>query len=639
MTNKNLSVTPQNDFYEYVNAEWLASAKIPADKPATGGFNQLAEDVETLLMAEFDSYLTNDNSHSAPELNHFLNFYHLAADYEQRNQQGAAPLLPYLAKIEALTSLADLQKQLPEWLLDSRPTPFPLDIDVDMKNTKEHLFFASAPQLFLPDKTYYDVDNENGSRLMTIFKDMMVKLLVLVGKSQAEAQLMAEEAIEFDALLVPYMKNSEENADILSSYNPKTLSEFSAYSSHIDFTALITDLVGETPDHLIVTDLAYYQAFDTLVTPEHFDKLKSWMIIVETLFLSNYLSEEIRQTAGLFGQAVSGSQEVTKSDKAAYYLASGYFDQLIGNYYGQRYFGEDAKNDVLTMVKTMVLVYEKRLGTNTWLTNSTKEKAIIKLKNLGIQVGYPDELPALYKKFITIPANSGGTLLNNAMTFSRLRQEATFAKYGKNVDRLEWEMSADTVNAYYHPFKNIIVFPAAILQPPFYSLEQSSSANYGGIGAVIAHEISHAFDNNGASFDEYGNLNNWWSDDDLAQFKELSQKMIRQFDGLPIGNGTVNGTLTVSENIADAGGLSCALEAAKSESDLNLVDFFTNWATIWRMKASPEYTNLLLTIDVHAPNKLRANIQPQNLADFFATFAIKQGDAMYLEPEKRLTIW
>ena len=245
----------------------------------------------------------------------------------------------------------------------------------------------------------------------------------------------------------------------------------------------------------------------------------------------------------------------------------------------------------------------------------------------------------IYSQFKVIPAEQGGTLLANALHFSQLKRLADYQKWNQPVERAEWEMSADTVNAYYHPFRNIIVFPAAILQTPFYSLKQSSSQNFGGIGAVIAHEISHAFDNNGSLFDEYGNLNNWWTEDDQKHFQKLADQMIAEFDGLEIAGGKVNGKLTVSENIADAGGLSCALEAAKKDADVDLVDFFMNWATIWRMKARPEYTQLLLSIDVHAPNKLRANVQVQNLADFYQVFDIQPNDAMYLAPEKRVRIW
>ena len=200
-------------------------------------------------------------------------------------------------------------------------------------------------------------------------------------------------------------------------------------------------------------------------------------------------------------------------------------------------------------------------------------------------------------------------------------------------------MSASTVNAYYHPFKNIIVFPAAILQAPFYSLEQSSSENYGGVGAVIAHEISHAFDNNGSLFDEFGNLNNWWTKADHEHFQKLADQMIAEFNGIPFAGSKVNGKLTVSENIADAGGLSCAEAAAKNEDDVDLAAFFINWSRIWRMKATPEYQQLLLSIDVHAPAPLRASVQVKNLDDFYTTFDVTEQDEMYLAPEKRVKIW
>ncbi|MFR4955869.1 MAG: M13-type metalloendopeptidase, partial [Enterococcus gallinarum] len=279
---------------------------------------------------------------------------------------------------------------------------------------------------------------------------------------------------------------------------------------------------------------------------------------------------------------------------------------------------------------------QDRLTSNTWLSEHTKQKAIVKLNKLGIHVGYPDKIPAIYDRLHTDPDAS---LLQNALRFGRIFREDLFSKWQKPVDREEWEMSAATVNAYYHPFKNVIVFPAAILQAPFYSLSQSASANYGGIGAVIAHEISHAFDNNGAKFDEFGNLNNWWTAEDLAHFETLAQEMINEFDGLPFAGGTVNGTLTVSENIADAGGLSCALEAAEKETDVSLEDFFINWAKIWRTKAKEQYQQLLLAIDVHGPAKLRANIQVQNIDSFFTTFGIEPGDGMYRAPEDRVQIW
>ena len=348
------------------------------------------------------------------------------------------------------------------------------------------------------------------------------------------------------------------------------------------------------------------------------------------------MDDDTRVLAGTYSRALSGSKEAMKAQKAAFYLATGQFSQVVGLYYAHKYFGAKAKADVHHMVEKMIDVYKNRLASNDWLSDDTHQKAIVKLNTLGINVGYPDKLDPLYTKFVV---DEDADLVTNDLNFTQISLKEHYGHWGKDVDRSRWEMPAHMVNAYYNPSFNIIVFPAAILQAPFYSLDQSSSENFGGIGAVIAHEISHAFDNNGAQFDEFGNLHNWWTDEDLKHFQGLAQDMIAEFDGLETEAGKVNGKLVVSENIADAGGLSCALEAAKSEPDVDLKAFFINWARIWRMKSSIERQKLLLSIDVHAPHVLRANVQPKNLADFYTTFGITSDDKMYLAPEKRVNIW
>ncbi|EOY2590502.1 M13 family metallopeptidase [Enterococcus hirae] len=629
----------KQDFFEAVNEEWLKTAKIPADKPATGGFQDLVDGIDDLLMTDIDHMLAEPDKVQSDMMRHFLHFYQLANDYDRRNQLAAKPLLPLIERIEKIDSFEDLNQQFPTWTLDSLPLPFSLDVDADMKNAQTNALFAYPPSLFLPDKTYYTAEHPNGAQLLGVFFDMMVQLVELTGKEKSQAEAIVEQAIQFDRLVAPHVKSAEEKADYSKMYNPRSFDTFIHYTDKLDLEKLTVGLIGTTPDKVIVTDPVYFEQLGELLTTEHFQLIKSWMIVRTIRSLSSYLSEDFRQISGIFSRTLSGTDEAMPQKKAAYYLASGQFDQVVGDYYGKKYFGEAAKKDVEHMIEKMISVYKDRLEKNNWLSDTTRKKAIIKLDKLGVQVGYPDQIPALYTKYHTVTQEEGGTLLSNALAFSKIELKERFGRWNQPVDRTEWEMSADTVNAYYHPFRNVIVFPAAILQAPFYSLEQSSSANYGGIGAVIAHEISHAFDNNGALFDEYGNLNNWWTEEDLAHFQEKAQAMIEEFDGLSFADGTVNGKLTVSENIADAGGLSCALEAAKTEADHSLADFFVSWATIWRTKAKKEYQQLLLQIDVHAPAKLRANIQPQNLMEFYETFAITEEDAMYLPPEKRVHIW
>ena len=446
---------------------------------------------------------------------------------------------------------------------------------------------------------------------------------------------MINDAIKFDALLAPNVKSAEEAADYSKMYNPQTVAELASATDQLDIAAIIKQLIGEEPEKVIVTEPEYFKALNKILQ-DNFELFKNWALIRVIRENASYLDDEMREINGRYGRALSGSKKPVSQRKFAFYLARDMFSQVAGDYYGKKYFGPQAKADVHHMVEQMIKVYKGRLTNNQWLSKDTRDKAILKLDKLGIQVGYPDKIPVLYDQF---KVDEEESLIANLNQLTVTANKELFSRWNKPVDRMRWEMSAATVNAYYHPFKNIIVFPAAILQAPFYSLKQSSSQNYGGIGAVIAHEISHAFDNNGSLFDEFGNLNNWWTDEDSAHFKQLAQKMIEEFDGIPFAGQKVNGKLTVSENIADAGGLSCALEAAKTEADFNAQEFFINWATIWRMKATEQYMQLLLSIDVHAPQKLRANIQAENLDDFYTAFDIKPGDEMYRAPEDRVHIW
>lgn len=629
----------KDDLYQAVNGEWLATAEIPADKPATGGFIDLVDQVDDLLINDTKEMAQQPETVQDDLLKEYLAYYQLTKDFEKRDADGATPLLPLLKRVEDLRSFSDLNKQIDSWLLDGMPLPFGLEIDADMKNTQINALFAAATGTILPDKTYYEKDHPQAEQLLQIFKAMTLNLFALAGYDSQIAEKITDQALAFDKTLAPHLKSSEESADYSKMYNPQTGTEFVKHSHHFDLEKLVIGLIGQLPEKIIVTEPKYFEALDQIVNEETFEELKSWMLVMTLNALTGYLSEEFRQIGGIYSRALSGAEEARPQEKAAYYLAAGRFDQVIGNYYGEKYFGAAAKADVQKMVTTMIAVYQDRLNHNAWLSPATKEKAILKLSTLGVHVGYPDKIPEIYQQFRVTTAENGGTLLTNALHFAKLVRLDNFSKWNQPVDRDEWEMSASTVNAYYHPFRNIIVFPAAILQAPFYSLEQSASQNFGGIGAVIAHEISHAFDNNGALFDEYGNMNNWWTEEDTAHFQQLADDMVAQFDGLEIAGGKVNGKLTVSENIADAGGLSCALEAAKKEADVDLAAFFTNWATIWRMKARDEYSQLLLAVDVHAPNKLRANVQVKNLTDFYSTFQITETDKMYLAPAKRVSIW
>ena len=626
----------KDDLYEAVNGEWLKTAKIPDDKPATGGFNDLVDEIDKQLMDDFDAYAAGKEKSDDSRFNEMIKLYRLAKKFDWRKKVGPQPLKRMLASVENLNSYEDYQSQWKNWILAGMPSPISFDIDADMKNATVYALFASSPSLILPDKSYYEAEKKaQHDQLLQLWSSMVEALMDKLGYSKEEAKKIIDDAIKFDALLAPNVKSAEEAADYSKMYNPQTVAELASATDQLDIAAIIKQLVREEPEKIIVTEPEYFKALNKILQ-DNFELFKNWTLIRVIRENASYLDDEMREINGRYGRALSGSKKPVSQRKFAFYLARDMFSQVAGDYYGKKYFGPQAKADVHHMVEQMIKVYKGRLTNNQWLSKDTRDKAILKLDKLGIQVGYPDKIPVLYDQF---KVDEEESLIANLNQLTVTANKELFSRWNKPVDRMRWEMSAATVNAYYHPFKNIIVFPAAILQAPFYSLKQSSSQNYGGIGAVIAHEISHAFDNNGSLFDEFGNLNNWWTDEDSAHFKQLAQKMIDEFDGIPFAGQKVNGKLTVSENIADAGGLSCALEAVKTEADFNAQEFFINWATIWRMKATEQYMQLLLSIDVHAPQKLRANIQAENLDDFYTAFEIKPGDEMYRAPEDRVHIW
>ena len=323
-------------------------------------------------------------------------------------------------------------------------------------------------------------------------------------------------------------------------------------------------------------------------------------------------------------------------EKYAYYLASGMYSEPVGLYYGRTYFGEEAKKDIVAIVKEIIETYKSRVARNDFLSAATKEKAILKLSKIEVKMGYPDACRKIYDKLVF---GKDDSLYAVVGTLRKIRRLDNFAKLAKKVDRSEWVMPGHMVNACYNPFTNDITFPAAILQPPFYSIKQTRSQNLGGIGAVIGHEISHAFDNNGAQCDENGNLKNWWTKEDNRKFVAKTKAMIKQFEGIELPWGKVNAAFIVSENIADNGGMAVTLEMMSKLAGASYEEYFTNWAKVWCLKARPEYLALLLNVDVHGPAVLRANMPPRNFPEWYEAFGVKKSDKMYIAPSKRVVIW
>ena len=623
----------QDDLFEAVNAEWLAKTEIPSDRPRIAAFDELVISNEQTLMHDFATIHEFDE----PVMTEFAKFYKKAGDFIERFEFGTEPVKPELEKISTISDFETLTSKFADLILNSQvPVPFGLSVDTDMKDAVHYAMTFSGAGLILPDTTYYADEHPRKAELLDFYRTNTVEILREFGFSAEAAQQQVENTVKFDAILAQYVNTSEEWAKYAELYNPVVISDFTSHIKSVPFAQIIEALIGKLPEKIVVYEKRFYENFDQIVNVANFELIKSWMLVKLLRGSTQYLSDDMRILGSDFSRKLSGTSEARSQEKHAFDLATGQFSQAVGLYYGHKYFGEAAKADVQRMTSEMIKVYQERLDKNTWLSRATIDKAIKKLDAMTVFIGFPDKLPEIYQQFTV----SHDSLYSNIARFDVARSHKHYDKFNEDVDKTEWHMPAHMVNAYFSPDSNTIVFPAAILQKPFYSAtEQTPSQNYGGIGAVIAHEISHAFDNNGALFDEFGNMNNWWTDEDFKAFEAKQELMIAEFDGLEIAGGKVNGKLVVSENIADAGGLTAAMTAALREPDADLKAFFTQWGEIWRLKASEEYQQMLLSMDVHAPGKLRANVQASNLDEFFATFDIQEGDGMWRAEAERVKIW
>ena len=624
----------QDDLFTYVNQEKIDSLVIPDDMPVAGGFSELHQNVEKLLMDEFKE-LEKSGDIQDPNFQKAVTLYSIAKNVKKRNKQGIKPILKDLKTIASINDITSLNRKLKNFALDY-PLPFGYWVDADFKDSNKNNLYLSGPRTILPDTTMYNPQNPQKDMLLNMWKSFAAQALSFTELSPEDQALYLEDTLAFDAIIATLVKSAQEWSEYTKMYNPYKVNKVNRLLAPLKFKKVLKQLFGYVPEVVIVTDPRFLDGFKTLFNEENFSKFIHWSYVNFLMSKGQYLSEQLRDITGAFSRALSGIAKPTDPVKFAYRLASNYFDQPIGLYYGRKYFGEEAKKDVVEMVKEIIETYKVRVANSDILCAQTKEKAILKLSTMKIKMGYPDKVDAIYDQYVV---NKNDSLykvisnLNKVFFLDKLNQ------LDKPVDKSKWLMPGHMVNACYDPSRNDITFPADILQAPFYSIKQSRSQNLGGIGAVIGHEISHAFDNNGAKMDENGNLNNWWTKEDFKAFEKKTKLMIKQFDGIELPWGKVNSALIVSENIADNGGMAVTLHIMKGMKDANYEEYFLNWAKIWCQKAKPEYQALLLTMDVHGPVILRTNMPPRNFEEWYETFNVKKTDKMYIAPNKRLIIW
>ncbi|MBR2984032.1 MAG: M13 family metallopeptidase [Clostridia bacterium] len=626
----------QDNLYNYVNQEKLDKLVIPDDKPTTGGFSELAESVEKIMMGEFRA-LAENKSYPNDYIKRAVELYSMAIDGERRAKHGIAPALESLAILDEIKTTKDFSRLYKTLFLKGIPTPIYVDVDTDMKDSSRHLAYVVGANVILPDASYYKPEREAQKvSLLGMWSKFAKEILAKTNLTAEEQEVYIKDTLAFDEILGSLVKTREEWSRYIESYNPFEKEKVAEMVNTIDFDAILKDLFGHIPSTIVVTEPRYFGAFTKVFNEETLTVYKHWAFVIGLLKVCSFLSEELRDLGGAFMRALTGVATMRSIDKFAYGIASEAFSEPVGIYYGEKYFGEEAKKDITEIVYQIIDTYKERIKTNEILGDETKERAILKLSKIGVKMGYPDKARAIYDKLVFNPE---GSLFNAMMEMREVRQLDMLSKLDKPTQPENWAMPGHMVNACYNPSVNDITFPAAILQPPFYSLKQTRSENLGGIGAVIGHEISHAFDSNGAKCDENGNINNWWTEEDFARFDTKVKQMIEQFDGIELPWGKVNGAFIVSENMADNGGMAVTLDIMSRTEGADYEEYFCNWARVWCQKARPEYSKMLLSVDVHGPAILRANMPPRNFTEWYKTFDVTEKDQMYIPEDKRIVIW
>ncbi|WP_297818634.1 M13 family metallopeptidase [uncultured Lactobacillus sp.] len=634
LTKPDVNTRIQDNLYLAVNSEWLSKAEIPADRTSTGINLILDMKIEDRMMKDFADFASGKKQvPDVKNLQKAINLYKLAIDFDKRNNDGAKPIQKDLKKLASLNNFADLNKQAASLVKEGFDFPIDVFVSEDMKDTSHYSLYLNGPGTFLPDTTAYQTPD--AEKLLKTLSAQSVNLFEMAGVDHGQAQKWTDDAVAFDKKLAKVVKSAEEWADFAGMYNPTSLKNFEAKFDQFDIEGFLDQLFEKLPENVVMAETRYFDKINEVLNSDNFDEIKGWMLVKFINSAAIYLSQDFRRAAFPFRQAVYGVAEMPSQEKHAYRLANTAFDEVDGIYYGQTYFGADAKADVISMIKNMLKVYEERIQNNTWLSEDTKKQAIVKLKALKLKVGYPDQQQAIFDR---LQVDSSKSLYENEAKIAQEKVKYNFEKLGKPVDSSIWAMPGNLNNACYDPQNNDLTFPAGILQAPFYDAKQSRGANYGGIGATIGHEVSHAFDNNGAQFDEKGNLKNWWTKADYAEFNKRTNAVAAIFDGLQYGPAKLNGKQVVSENIADLSGLSCAIAANKLDGG-DMQDLFKTYAKSWMQKQRPEAITAEVQSDVHAPQPTRVNIPSQCQDAFYEAFDVKETDGMWLDPKDRITIW
>ncbi|WP_405374063.1 MULTISPECIES: M13 family metallopeptidase [unclassified Microbacterium] len=642
-------VRPQDDLFRYVNGAWLDRTEIPDDKARWGSFHLIAE------QAEKDVHVIVEESQSAEpgtETRKIGDLYTSFMDTDAIEAKGADAIAPQLALVDAITDIPGFLRTVGALEREGVGGVFGTFVEPDPGTPTRYVMFLVQGGLSLPDESYYRL--ENFAKTRTAFRGYASTLLSLAGIEGADDQ--AERVLALETELAGHHWDNVRSRDAVATYNLMSWDDTVALVG-VDLEPWREAIIPGRPEALAEIDVnqpSFLEGLGSLLVEARLDDWKAWLRMHIVRAAAPFLSEAfVDANFAFYGTELTGVPVNRERWKRGVGLVEAALGEAVGKVYVERHFPPQAKTDMDALVANLIEAYRQSISELEWMTPATRERALEKLDSFTPKVGYP----TVWKDYADLEIDAAD-LIGNVRRSNAWQHDRQVAKLGAPIDRDEWFMTPQTVNAYYNPLMNEIVFPAAILQFPFFDLERDPAANYGGIGAVIGHEIGHGFDDQGSAFDGTGALNDWWTDDDRAAFTERTGALIEQYNALvPQGlsaDHTVNGALTIGENIGDLGGLGIAIKAYRlhlaatgaTDADGPEIDGLTgiqrlllSWGQIWQQKGRDAETIRLLTIDPHSPNEFRCNQIVRNLDEFYAAFDVTESDALWLDEDKRVTIW
>ncbi len=642
------AVRVQDDLYGHVNGTWLAQAEIPADRSADGVFHSLRDaaelDVRRIIEAAAADGATGSVAAKVGAL------YASFMDEASVEARGREPIAADLADIRALASVDELVDLVARMQLQGSAAGFLAPfVNTDAHDSERYIVYLEQSGLGLPDESYYH--QEGFAEIRADYVGHVGRMLRLGGwaPDAGRADEAAARVMELESAIAEHHWSNVECRDAVRTYNRRDVDDLPALTADRGVRQLLLAMSapGEHIGEVVVRQPDFVAALPKLLAEHPIDHWRDWLAWSHIRRAASLLDAEIVQANfDFYGTRLSGVPELRERWKRGVGLVEGALGEAVGELYVAEHFPPSAKSRMLELVDNLVAAYGARLEVLPWMGRETRDRALAKLAAFTPKIGYPDR----WRDYDSLEI-SADDLVGNVRRAALFEARREWGKLGGPVDRLEWFMTPQTVNAYYNPGMNEIVFPAAILQPPFFDPDVDDAVNYGAIGAVIGHEIGHGFDDQGSRYDGAGNLVDWWTEQDRARFDELAGRLIKQFDVLAprgVPDHTVNGALTVGENIGDLGGIAVALEAYRlslRDKPAPVLDgltgeqrFFMGWAQAWRTKVRPEESVRLLTIDPHSPPEFRCNIVA-NLDEFVAAFDVRPGDGMWRDPADRVVIW